>query len=67
MLEQLQELLPLLIPIVLIDIGFRIFAIIDIVKQERQVKGNNKIVWILIVGLVSYFGWIIYFLIGRDD
>lgn len=67
MLEQIQQLLPLLIPIILIDIGFRVFAIVDIIKEERQVKGNNKIVWILIVGLVSYFGWIIYFLIGRDD
>lgn len=67
MVEQIQELLPLLLPIVLIDIGFRIFAIVDILKEERQVKGNNKIIWILVVGLVSYFGWIIYFLIGRDD
>jgi len=59
-------LLPLLIPIVVIDIGFRIFAIIDIIKEDRRVKGNNKIIWLLVIALVN-FGWIIYFLFGRDD
>ncbi len=65
MLEQIQELLPLLLPIVLIDVGFRIFAIIDMIKEERQVKGN-KMIWIFVVALVS-FGWVFYFLIGRED
>ncbi len=67
MLESLQELLPLLIPILIIELGFRIFAIIDIVKEDRRVKiQNNKIIWVLIVALVT-FGWAIYFLFGRDD
>lgn len=67
MLETIQGLLPLLIPIVLIDLGFRIYAIIDIIKEDRRVKfNNNKIIWVLITALVS-FGWAIYFLFGRED
>lgn len=66
MLETIQNILPLLIPIVLIDLGFRIFAIIDIIKEDRRVRGNNKIIWVIAVALVN-FGWIIYFLFGRDD
>lgn len=66
MVETIQELIPLLLPIILIDLGFRIFAIVDIIKEDRRVKGNNKIVWILVIALVN-FGWIIYFLLGRDE
>lgn len=66
-LEQVQELLPLLLPVILIDLGLRIYAIIDLIQEDRRVKGNNKIVWILVIALVSGFGWMIYFLIGRDE
>lgn len=66
-LEQVQELLPLLLPIVLIDLGLRIYAIIDLIQEDRRVKGNNKIIWILVIALVSVFGWVAYFLAGREE
>lgn len=66
-LENIQELLPLLLPILLIDLGLKIYAIIDLIKEERRVKGNNKIIWILVIALVNVFGWMIYFLAGRDE
>jgi len=66
MLDSIQELVPLLLPIILIDLGFRIYAIIDIIKDERKVRGNNKIIWLLVIALIN-FGWVVYFLIGRDD
>ena len=64
--EQLIELLPLLLPVLLIDIGFKIYALIDILKEDRRVRWNNKIVWILVSVLINY-GWILYFLFGRDE
>ncbi len=66
MIEQVSNLLPLLLPIIILDIAFRIYAIVDILNEERRVKGENKIIWILVVALVN-FGWAIYFLFGRDD
>lgn len=68
-LEQLVNLLPLLLPILLIDFAFKIYAVIDILKEDRKVKGNfngNKIVWILVSVLIN-FGWAIYFLFGREE
>ncbi|AIO18382.1 hypothetical protein KQ51_00497 [Candidatus Izimaplasma bacterium HR1] len=65
-LDKIIELLPLLLPVVLIDLGFKIYAIIDIVKEDRRVRWNNKIIWILISVLIN-FGWIFYFLFGRDE
>jgi len=66
MLETIQNILPLLLPIVIIDLGFRIFAIVDIIKEDRRVKGDNKILWVIGIAIIN-FGWIIYFLFGRDD
>lgn len=66
MLETIQELIPLLLPIILIDLGFRIYAILDIIKEERRVRGNNKIIWLVLIAIVN-FGWAIYFLFGRED
>lgn len=66
MMERLLELLPLLLPILVIDLGFKVYAFIDIMKEDRRVRWNNKVVWILISVLINY-GWIFYFLFGRDE
>jgi len=64
--EVMKDILPLLIPIILIDVVFKIYAIIDILKEDRVVKGGNKIVWLLVSLLINY-GWVIYFIFGRDE
>jgi len=65
-MDSLQEVLPIIIPIILIDLGFRIYAIIDLIKVDRLVRWDNKIIWVVIIALVN-FGWVFYFLFGRDD
>ena len=42
-----------------------IIALVDILKSEF--KGNNKIVWILVVLFANFFGAVLYFLIGREQ
>lgn len=65
-IEQIMEVLPLIIPIILIDLGFKVYAIFDIYKLDRTVRWNNKTAWVLISVLINY-GWIFYFLFGRDE
>ncbi|RLK03173.1 PLD nuclease N-terminal domain-containing protein [Tenacibaculum discolor] len=55
----------ILILIILIEIIPTIIALVDILKSEF--KGNNKIVWILVVLLANFFGNVLYFLIGREQ
>ncbi|WP_440120276.1 PLD nuclease N-terminal domain-containing protein [Tenacibaculum sp. Ill] len=55
----------ILILIILIGIIPTIIALVDILKSEF--KGNNKIVWILVVLLANFFGAVLYFLIGREQ
>jgi hypothetical protein len=66
MIEQVSNLLPLLVPIIILELAFRIYAIVDILNEARRVKGENKIIWILVVALVN-FGWVVYFLFGREE
>jgi hypothetical protein len=56
-----------LLPLVLIDLGIVIYCIVDLYKPERRVRGGNKIVWLLIILLVSTLGWLAYLLVGRED
>lgn len=65
-LSLIGEMLPLIIPIILIDLIFKIYVIIDILKEDRIVKGGNKVVWI-VVSMVINFGWVIYLIFGKDE
>lgn len=56
-----------IIPLVLIDLAMVIFCIIDLYKPDRRVKGGNKLVWLLVILLVSTFGWLAYLLFGREE
>jgi hypothetical protein len=42
-----------------------IIALIDILKN--QFKGNDKLVWVLVVILFNFIGSILYFIIGRNQ
>jgi hypothetical protein len=64
-LQLLKDLLPLLIPILIIQYALVIAAIIDLSRQEK-IRGP-KIVWVLVILLVNFIGPILYFVIGRDE
>jgi len=52
--------LPLLIPILLIQIILMTAALIDL-KKRKRVRFNNKLIWVLIIVLINLLGPIIYF------
>jgi len=60
------KLLPMLIPIALLELGLLIWALLDVIRRER-VKGGNKVVWILVIVLINLIGPIVYFIFGRED
>lgn len=57
---------PLLITIfIMLALLLPLIALIDILRSEF--KGNDKIVWILVVLLANLVGTLIYFMIGRNQ
>lgn len=53
------------IPLLLIQVGLIVWALVDLAKRER-VKGGSKIVWVLVVVLFEFIGPILYLAWGRE-
>lgn len=64
-METIIDLLPLIIPIVLLELAMRVYAVVDLMKAERDVKLLGKTAWLLVILLVN-FGWVVYLLGGRE-
>jgi hypothetical protein len=64
-ITQLKQYIPLLIPIILIQLGLMIAALVDLIRRA-QTRGP-KWVWALVIVLVNYIGPIIYFVAGRKE
>lgn len=62
-----EQIILLLAPLILLQVGLQIFGIIDLLKKEREVKGDNKIVWGLVIVAGNLLGVAIYFLAGRKE
>ncbi len=62
-----EQILALLLPIVLIQLGLIIAALFDLEKEERRVRGDSKLVWALVIVFLNIVGPILYFLAGREE
>ncbi len=57
----------ILVPILVIQLGLLVWALYDLTRPGRRVKGDSKVVWALIIIFVNLIGPIIYLLVGRED
>lgn len=64
-MENLASIIPYLIPILILQLGLMIFALLDLVRRERT--RGPKWLWALIIIIGELIGPIIYFVIGRED
>ena len=58
-------ILAIVIPIALVDLAIKAFAIYDLIKTFDKRSDVNKIGWLIAIAVVNMFGWISYFLFGR--
>lgn len=63
--EKFMEILPYIIPLVLLQLTLMIVALVDISRREKT--RGPKWVWILVVVFGELIGPIIYFIFGRQD
>ena len=64
-MDDLMQYLPLLVPLLLIQLGLIGAALLDLSK--RAVIRGPKWLWIVIILFVNTIGPIAYFVIGRED
>ena len=56
----------LVLPLVLLQLGLLIWALIDLTQPDRRVRGDSKVVWALIIIFIGFFGPLLYFVVGRE-
>jgi hypothetical protein len=59
-------ILPLLIPLIVVQLGLAIFCLVDLFKRER-VKFLPKWGWALIILLGELVGPVVYLFVGRAE
>ena len=65
-MELIREYLPILIPIVVLEVGLMVYALRHLLKHNKY-KFGNKIMWIVIVVLIQIIGPVLYLTIGTDS
>jgi hypothetical protein len=62
-----DEVLPLLVPLIVLQLVLLGVALYDLTRPERRVKGGSKLVWGLVIVFGQLLGPLVYFLFGRDE
>ena len=65
-LKTIANMLPLLIPLAVIQLALMVIALIDLFKRENM-KSNTRLIWVFVIVLINTIGPIIYLFAGRKD
>lgn len=63
--EQVMRLLPLVIPLILIQLGLMVVALLDLARREHT--RGPKWLWAVIIIFGELIGPLAYLLFGRSD
>lgn len=63
----LEEALPLIVPLLILEVALIAFALYDLTRPERRVRGGNKLLWGAIIVLFQLLGPLVYFFVGREE
>lgn len=60
-------LLPVLVPLIALQLLLMVLALRDLVRPERRVRGGSKLLWGIVIVLGELLGPLVYFLVGREE
>jgi hypothetical protein len=63
----IETLLPLLVPLIAIQVVLIVIALRDLARPERRVRGGDKRVWALVIVLGEILGPLLYLAVGRVE
>ena len=66
-MENLMEMLPFLIPLVLMELILLIMSLRHILTHDNYKRGN-RVLWLVVVIVgMNFVGPILYFILGKED
>jgi hypothetical protein len=60
-------LLPVIVPVVIVQLVLIVIALRDLVRDDRRVRGGNKWLWAVVIFLFGILGPLVYLTVGRLD
>ena len=57
----------LLLPILVIELVLIVVALRDLLRPERRVRGDSKLMWGLLIVFIGMLGPILYLTVGREQ
>lgn len=67
LLKMIKDILPLIIPILLIQWSLMVFALVKLFKSEVEPRFIPRWAWALVIAFVNLIGPILYLIIGRQE
>ena len=64
--ELLVDILPFLIPVIILELALLVLALVDLFKREHM-SSNTRLIWALVIIFLNIIGPIIYFIFGRGE
>jgi len=61
------QVLLLLTPVIVIEVGLIVFALRDLLRPERRVRGESKLMWGILIVVIGLFGPLLYLAVGREE
>jgi len=62
----LGQILAIVLPLIAIQLVLIVLALRDLMRPERRVRGNSKLVWGIVIVLGELLGPLVYFAAGRQ-
>ncbi len=66
-LNQLKDALPIVIPLPIAELALVVYCVVDLFRKDRQVRGDSKLLWAVIVLVIGTLGPLAYLFFGRKD
>jgi hypothetical protein len=60
------RVLLLLLPVAAVELSLAIYCLYDLTRPARSVRGENKIVWAIVIVLFNLLGSLLYLTVGRE-
>ena len=64
-MEELRQLIPLLIPILIIQLVLIVVALLDLARRTET--NGPRWMWVVVIVFLNMLGPILYFLVGRKE
>ena len=66
-MPDIMEILPFLIPVVIIQFGFLGYTLYHILTHKNYKRGTRTLWLIVVLVLMNFVGPILYFLLGKEE